>query len=327
MSGPRQHFLPAAVIGRFAPGPESTSARDRKIWVLRRNGTITRQSATTVAYQNNLYDADDMLLAGGGRSGKLMAVPLDIDGYWASSEERANPATDALLKNTRGPYPAESWIHLAQYIASIFARSPDFPADHNSRLGHTPGGPLDKFLTKENVNAVRILENMRVSAAVARARWTILLSPSHPLIMNDRGATALYHIHNDSYGYAVPLRPHLAVALERGPWDKPIVWVDNAWRIDIPTYTLDSVEARNLNEATWPQCRREVYAGHEPELRRLKQHTPAPPPDAISPDAFSYARLLGLSPSLRRDSENLLQHLSAGIPPLVDPTRPPILKI
>ena len=319
MSGPRQHFLPAAVIGRFAPGQDSTPARDRKIWVLRRNGTITRQSAATVAYQNNLYDAGDVLLSAVGRGGKLVAVPLDIDGYWATSEERANPATDALLANTPGPYSAQRWIHLAEYIASIFARSPDFPAEHNRRLDHTPGGPLDEFLTKENVNAVRILENLRVSAAVARARWTILLSPSHPLIMNDRGATALYHIHNDSYGYAIPLRPHLAVALERGPWDKPIIWTGDEWHIDIPTYTLSPAQAQNLNEATWPQCRREIYASHEAELQRLRRHTPAPPLNTIPADTFDYARLLGLSPSERRDSENLLQHLSAWHP---TPTRP-----
>ena len=64
-----------------------------KIWVLRRNGTLTRQSATTVAYQNNLYDAGDVLLSGVGPGGKLVAAPLDVDGYWASSEERANPTT------------------------------------------------------------------------------------------------------------------------------------------------------------------------------------------------------------------------------------------
>jgi hypothetical protein len=67
------------------PTLTNRTCRDRKIWVLR-NGTITRQFAGDRRLPN-LRDAGDVLLGGAGHGGKpvAVAVPLDIDGYWASS--------------------------------------------------------------------------------------------------------------------------------------------------------------------------------------------------------------------------------------------------
>ena len=311
-SSPRQHYLPAAVIGRFASGPTLTAARDRRVWVLRRNGTIAMHAAASLAYQNNLYDA---------------GADFNIDNLWVHYEQNVNPAIDALLWQFPGPYQIDSWAHVATYIASNFARTPDFPAQLNRRFGHTPGGVLDHILTRENANRVRFLENFRVSAAVARAHWRILHSPTHPLILNDRGATAMYDPRRKALGYVIPLRPNLAAMLSRGPYDKPILWLDGTWRIDLADGILGDDQAHSLNIATWAQCRREVYASTGDELRQLKQHRPSVDFPAIA-DAFDGAGHLGLSHSQRMESETLLQQiLLEGIPAPADPTRSPLLKI
>jgi hypothetical protein len=154
-SGPRQHYLPAAVIGRFAPGPGRplTPSRNRKVWVLRRNGTITQQAATTVAYQNNLYTTGEH--------------NLNMDALLSYYEQNANPAIDALHAEYPGPYRLDTWMQVATYIATVFARTPDFPAQLWRRLGHTPGDGLDHILTRHAANGIRLLEYFRVSAAIA----------------------------------------------------------------------------------------------------------------------------------------------------------------
>jgi hypothetical protein len=272
--GRRQHYLPAAVIGRFGTGDALTPTRERKVWVLRRNGTAALQAATSIAYQNNLYAAD---------------ADFNIDDLWFYHERNFNPAIDAIFRDSPGPYAIDSWARVATYVASNFARSPDLPDQHTRRLGVNFGDA-----SRENTGVIRFLETFRVSAAVARAHWTIIQSPEYPLILNDRGGTAMYDPKRNAHGYVIPLRRNLAAMLSRGPHDKPILWLDGAWRIDLPAGIISDEQARSLNAATWAQCRREVYAGARKELDQLKR-SPRPAPEPELADTFDGATLLGVS--------------------------------
>jgi hypothetical protein len=306
-AGRRQHYLPAAIIGRFGSGAALIPARERRVWVLRRNGTTALQAATSVAYQNNLYASDP---------------DFNIDDLWFYQEQNFNPAIDVVLQEFPGPYRIDTWAHVATYISSNFARSPDFPEQHRRRLGHNFSNNLG-----ERTSVIRFLETFRVSAAVARANWTILRSPAHPLVLNDRGGTAMYDPTRNTNGYVIPLRRNLAAMLSRGPYDKPILWLNGTWRIYLSAGILSAEQARSLNAATWAQCRREVYAGTRDELDQLKQHPP-PAPESVLAETFDGATLLGLNRSQRMEGETLLQQiLLQGIPAPTDPSRPPVLKI
>ena len=195
--GRRHHYLPAAVIGRFGSESDLIPARERRVWVLRRNGTIALQAATTVAYQNNLYSEEE---------------DFNIDDLWFYHEQNFNPAIDTIFQEYPGPYRIEPWANVSTYIASNFARSPDFPEQHRRRLGHDLGNNF-----KQRMSLIRFLETFRVSGAVARAHWTIVQSPAHPLVLNDRGGTAMYDPERNAHGYVIPLRRNLAAMLSRGP--------------------------------------------------------------------------------------------------------------
>ncbi|HEY5214875.1 MAG TPA: hypothetical protein VIJ38_17820, partial [Acidobacteriaceae bacterium] len=223
-----------------------TPTRERRVWVLRRNGTTALQAATSVAYQNNLYAGDE---------------DFNIDDLWFYHEHNFNPAIDAIFQEFPGPYQIDSWANVATYIASNFARSPDFPDQHRRRLGRNFSNS-----STERTGLIRFLETFRVSGAVARAHWSMLQSPDYPLILNDRGGTAMYDPSRNANGYVIPLRRNLAAMLSRGPYDKPILWLDGTWRIYLPARILSGEDTRTLNAATWAQCRREVYAGSRDEL-------------------------------------------------------------
>jgi Protein of unknown function (DUF4238) len=328
MAGARQHFLPAAAIGRFSSETETDAYRDRPVWVRRRDGTVRRQAASTLAFQRNLYSIGTLQMWGmDKRLGADPDAKWDMDSYWTYAENSIGCSLDQMLADGPGLYQANPWCAVAWYLSSLFARSPDFHRQLRQRFDHWDESFRDKYVTYEGTNALRIMENQRVMPAIVRANWTVLIADSTPLILNDRGMTAMWDPRDQTTGYVFPLKPSLAMALKRGPHKKLITWVDSAWRIDIPTARLDSAQARSLNASSWRQSRREVYSGDTAELDFLRDITPIPVEDQGKRDPFGYAALLGLTTKQRRAEEALGLNVVAGLKPPVDPARPQVFAI
>jgi Protein of unknown function (DUF4238) len=321
MGSQRQHYLAAGVLGKFSTEQRAAPTRDRKVWVLRRNGLLHLQAASSVAFENDLYSTGDLQLwhgtAGIKGSGSRDSV---VERHWSGFDGRINAALEEMLAHGPGQYRADPWVHVASYIATLFARSPDFHHLFRARFADPDG--LASYLTPAHINMTRTLEYQRVAAAVLRARWAILRSDAYPLIINDRGMTAMFNPRWGTYGYVVQLRPNIAMALGQGPYRKALTWVNDAWRIDLPTEHLDVQGASSLNDVTWQQCRREAYSGSEGELQRVRR---IPPPPPGHPDPFEGAQLLGLTGRQRMEDDALILRLLGGIKPPPDPTNPPVL--
>jgi hypothetical protein len=265
-----------------------------------------------------------------GMEKRLDADPdanCDIDSYWNYAENSIESSLNRMLVDGPGLYRANPWASVAWYLSSLFARSPDFHRQFRGRFGRWDESFTNEVVTYEGTNALRVLENQRVMAAIIRANWTVLTADSTPLILNDRGMTAMWDARDQTTGYVFPLRPTLAMALKRGPSKKAIIWVDNAWRIDIPSAHLNSAQASSLNISSWQQSRREVYSGDRTELDTLRDIAPISIQDMDKPDPFESAHLLGSDTRQRMADEMLGLKVVSGLEPPVDPSRPPIFAI
>jgi hypothetical protein len=113
----------------------------------------------------------------------------------------------------------------------------------------------------------------------------------------------------------------------RGPFEKKLVWVNDEWIIDIPSYFLMASQAKSLNESTAATARREFYGGERDEIIRVSPVTAIVGSNDTIADPYDGAGLIGISDQQRMDNEMLIFQLHNGINPPDDPVLPPLLRV
>lgn len=280
------------MIGQFSEDTSVPAARTRRVAVHRFDppaSFVTR--AENVGFGRDLY-----------RGSRHLGI--DNDKYLAQFEGFAlQPVEDLLnLNSAVAGIPLDTWVQIAAYVASQFARAPDLERslDEIAALKNMP---------REKVDVGYLLNLPRVAAAVLRGRWDLVGTRSD-LILNDRGITPAFFHDLGQQGYLIPLRRRFAARIVGGPVKQNLRWRQGTWWIDVQFVGLSGRRVEILNEMTYASAVAEVY-GPSPQLL-----------DAVAAAARSVrvtnpelrgliqgAGLLGPSSDGRRLEEGLLSDL------------------
>jgi tetratricopeptide (TPR) repeat protein len=280
-SRPRQHILPAALIGQFSNG-EQKRFRNRRVYVRRRaGGPLISRPANRLAWQAEYYGSDTPAV---GR--------LNVDKVWSGTESGLRKGIGALQgAKDVGSLPLRLWLWvLVPFVASLFARGIDFEAQFDERmrrlLSETRYDEL--FPTGDrrqaNTNQARLIEVVRLLAPIMRASWRIMHNPTPtPLVLNDRGF-ALYHLSPTEPFYGLPLTPNLMLLLRAG-LPAPRADFEAAEITGMEHHVMSLQDVESANRGTFAFAIREVYGPTGECLEALGEPPPA--------QAFPYPQLIG----------------------------------
>jgi hypothetical protein len=248
--GGRQHYLPAAYLGRFS-WKTSKRPRNRPLWVrdLRSRRPYIR-SAEDVAWELGLYDVRDDSLGQAGTA----------DVTWGY-ERQLSRAIDA-LEDKRSPLDGRLWLcALVPFVASLFVRGPDFPEEHEQRL--TPGvRETIGGSSRDNGTAARLIQFQELLAPVMAAEWHVAHFPADvDLITNDIG----YSVAStpDGEGYVVPLSRTTALVILGSSSRTVLKWENGAWIAPIDHRPLPAQEVPRLRMALGNFARLSVFGPTE----------------------------------------------------------------
>lgn len=168
----RDHYLPAAYLGRFS-SKVSGRSRNRPLYVSdRRARSPFVESAENIGCRRGLYDLPEV-------SEGWLGNHIDLWGY-----EAGLPAALDHLSDRHSELDAGVWLrHLVPFVAGLFSRGPDHNGGRNSEA--------------------RIMALQEMLAPVMAAQWTVLHYPRESVVTSDRAIAAI-----DSpvgSGIAVPL--------------------------------------------------------------------------------------------------------------------------
>jgi hypothetical protein len=204
VTGGKQHFLPAAVIGGFGRVVAGGSLRDAKV-LWRREWQQSRPTvAESIGYVNKMY--------------RLAAPPLGVsadrvDEFWDHFEK---PLPDAIARAAARQETSADRTTLIQYVAAAGVRHPDF-ADAVNRWRTERGMPL---VTGDQVHVERVSVLTGGLKLVEGLRWRFVHRPPFGprLVLNDRGWSYVGQQDRPGRCLWVPLNSEVALLawLQRG---------------------------------------------------------------------------------------------------------------
>lgn len=167
----KQHFIPAAFLGRFSldKGP---LLRHRRVWVANREPHRAYISRTEgVAAIGGFYDlqGDIRGLAKGA-----------VDSVWTKYERRLTFALDELSDIAPPSMSANVWLRAAvPFITSLFVRGPHFAQTQLKvdTLGHISSHFNEPHLYSDSINMSRNLAIQRYLAPIMASDWTVIHAP------------------------------------------------------------------------------------------------------------------------------------------------------
>lgn len=307
--GQKRHYLSAASIGYFSANSSPETLRQRAVWVLRKDSDKPRlDKAENVGYGKRIF--------GYGKD-----FPFDHDGYFKNAEVMVHDPVERIMAGQMPWANADDWAKVAWYITIQIVRNPDVEREMMATL---PKRGWDRA----RISMGYPLNAQRVSSAILRARWEFVWSPDADLVLGDRGITGMAHPFAKKPGYFVPLRKNFGVLLGPAPYEKPMKWDIDQWRIKIPAYTIPAEVAHKLNLVMWHAARDEIYGQSAEQLLKIRDEAATVPEKtcAIAP-MYEAAQLIGLSPRQRMDDEMQLRGLLAGIKNPEDENDPPLIKV
>lgn len=274
--GPKQHFLPAAFIGRFST-ETSGPRRQRRVWVRRRGEPEAfRVRAQDVGYEMDLYTLLD-----------VDSDPALVDQTWSRVESQLPKALDELLASDLGYLDAHTWLEtLVPFVTSLFVRGPEFNRRFESRLEEMFGEPSERVARNiDNTNVARLFELQRLYAVVIRAEWRVVhFPPDTPLLSTDVGYSLTRNTADDRTGYVVPLDLTTALSLIRGP-DRPTLWWRNRTWIAGPIMhvSMPASQAETLNQTSARSAVEEIYGPTQDSVSVVPPPTTASEAVAVGP--------------------------------------------
>jgi Protein of unknown function (DUF4238) len=236
---PKQHTIPASLIGAFSLEP-ADRLRDSPVWVARRQGQPFRQKAENVSGREGFYTMRADELFGEG------TPPDRVDDMWTGAEAALSKTTAAIgAATTTGVIEAREWLHAVDLLAQLFVRNPGYGIVHER--------------TRDEINGSRTLNLQRLRPAVMYAHWCILVAPEGSFMTNDCSHTPVHHLDTDELGYIFPLRHDLAVELTAGPADRLVTAAWEGRELEVPTLALTRGQAAKLNLLMATNAVDEIY--------------------------------------------------------------------
>ncbi|MGO4535158.1 hypothetical protein [Leifsonia sp. 2MCAF36] len=245
---PKDHFIPAAVLGEFS-ADSSGRLRQRRVAVQRREGDAFMTRAENVGYVPNLY----------GASG---SVDRWVDETWTDIEQNLPAAIRQL--ELGGPLPANVWLRtLVPYVATLFVRGHEWEDRYMKRfqdawgretLREGDGAPDETSegfkLAAAGANGSRIIELQRVLALVTCARWVVChVTPPLQFLTNDLGLTGTADLVTGQVGWIVPLSSTVGVGIFPAVWRDVLTWSGEDWFAQIEHVYPDASTFDGLKEA------------------------------------------------------------------------------
>ncbi len=214
--GRRDHYLPAAYLGRFS-NITTRRARKRPLHVADRRATSTFvQSAENIACRPGLYDLPEP-------DTDWLGDHIDLWGY----EAGLPAALDQLCAETIS-LDADVWLHnLVPFVAGLFSRGPDLNGGQN--------------------NAMRLMAFQEMLAPVMVSQWTILHYPAGSVMTNDR-ALAIIDTPFGS-GTAVPLDTASVLLLTRCTARQVATHQAGGWYTSVKHHNMNANDAHGLRDA------------------------------------------------------------------------------
>jgi len=196
---PKEHWIPALVLGGFSSDVDRAKPRDRRLCFRHRHETAPRVTgAKNLAYSRGLYDWDT--------AEPFAGVDIDMLDDTFNPYERKLPAAFREVQASRNFIHFEPWMRaLVPYVAGLTVRAPEY----EKRITEGTVGVL--------VQHSRWMEMSRSVAPLMAADWCLLAAPENArFIINDRGFAWTEDRDNDRVGLLIPIMAtHALVVLPR----------------------------------------------------------------------------------------------------------------
>lgn len=257
----RDHYLPAAVLGRFS-NETTQPARKRNLFV-GREGKVFSARAENFAFVNGLYDVSSTGLWSAPGKDDPRSVDPALTGYEAGLPK----VLSSLEKGEQ--LLLQPWLRIAvPFVTAMFVRGPDFSHRFESR----PVVALSGVSSRENTNRARWLEFSQLVALVVGARWVVLhTSGFEPLITNDLGLVPIFDSSLKQPGFAVPVGQRTLLGVFPQPARTVALYTGGRWRAVIEHHHLDSAGVNSLNQRI-ARCATEwIVGGQRALVARLVQ--------------------------------------------------------
>ena len=283
MSKTRDHYIPAAFIGRFS-FDLTEPLRRRTVWVARRSGAIYSASAEYEANQRGFYSTSH---------------GVNFDDAWSFTEAHLIAALDR-LESTPQALAASDWIVLVQFVAELFVRGPDFVQRYTRRMETLFQGQYDDVIPDQRGNTIvsMVIERQRLLWPVMTSGWTVLrASGDTDFVTSDVGYAPTVHV-DGRQGYVIPVGRQTAIAIMTDQQAPHLAYADGMWRTDgIMSARLSGSEVLGANLAVARSCLSAFFGQTEASVDLLLKQLGSERPD------FGPELLLPADKSGRVDSE------------------------
>lgn len=197
----RDHYLPAAYIGRFSGERRANlRSRDCLIWTAHLGASQpVQQKASSIGYEKGLYDLHP--------EGNSPSLGNSVD-TWIYERELPY-ILDALSSGEH--LSLSDWLHVAvPFVAGLFVRGPDYDTRYHERLSAIDLPFSDKHALKKHqhnqANFARVVEMQSLLLPIMAARWKVIhATGTHRCVLNDIGMVPLFDPAVNSTGWAIPL--------------------------------------------------------------------------------------------------------------------------
>lgn len=250
MTGAKQHYLPAALIGGFGRS-QGTSPREAVVQWRRRNWTAPRETkAENIGFVKALYRL----------SNPPPGADRDrVDQIWKFVEPHLPGAIERL---SRRQQTAQDELVLINYVAAAGVRHPDFEPAVNRWLSEQRQGTV----AGDQLQLVRVQSLAEALTYVRALRWRVLHSPkrAHRFILSDRGWTYFGQEARDGRGLFIPLSGRVAL----------LAWYTGTDAGGFDHQVLRPSWVKWLNAATWAEAPQFVVGGPDDIAMLTRLQTP-----------------------------------------------------
>lgn len=243
-NGSKQHFLPAAYIGRFS-NETSPRARERQVYAMRREQKkpfpVTAQN---IGAQYDLYTLQEH------------EEPTFVDALWKYTEDRLNGLTD-LENSTNGYLDATIWAEsVIPFLAQLFVRHPAYSQDFFNRFTGNNAGALEVFNNSDMANIGRVFDEIHYRAMLTRTYWEVVhvQSGKATFVTNDTGMFLVQDPLTGIDGYGFPLSKNAILMIHRTKRTPPIVKIKGKWYVSGILHRYfdeEDVIRLNMTAAEW----------------------------------------------------------------------------
>lgn len=315
----RDHFIPAAFLGRFS-SDEGHPSRRRRLTVLRPQSLRPHHArAETIGSVKYLYDVDfDTSISQYGAH--------FVDALWGEYEARLPTALDMLAEGT---CDLDHWINvLVPFVASLLVRDRWYSERlaNAHRRDNAELGLEDFILDDTNLNLNRIIGRNRFMGRLLVSEWGVS-ETSHDLCTSDLGyAFVVDQVGHegtawDRVSVLVPVSRRTLLVIRPEPSVRVLERHGGRWGRRLNKFNTDSLDAAEVN-ALIARCAQDFIAGSEQAVSSVDSALIAKnSPDGLQsiqeywPYRTKTAELAGVWAPLRRAVEGL-PPLGVGATPL-----------